>query len=662
MTFVSTLALAIALLAVGPYLAHKIRRWRATEEWFPPARLVVAVAPQARRRSKLEAPTLFGVRLTQVLALALLGATPFVRCSRLSLDRPGGASIAMAIVLDDSMSMRADEKGKSRFERARSGARELLSSALEGDAVAIVLAGAPARVALAATTDRHAARQTIDAMAQSDRATDLEGALALADGLLGSLPQPDKRIILLSDLADGRADGPPLADANGLPLWVPLPEIQGAAPDCAVLTADRLGARVHVSTACGPGQHATGRELVVEDPSGNSLARAAVDAGNDATLLVPGDASKAHHVRMLGTDAIPNDDVAPLVSASRRGGVAVVETASTDPAMTGGPPAVEQALEALRLDEEITPLPALPDTVADLATESGIVLDDPPGLTPEQRQALGGFLQGGGVVLLALGERAAAEPLGATLEPILEHAVSWAPMRIAGARVASALDPLAEGAETLVDLGATHRTTLPPEDAALFQTLVEWSDGPPLVARRSIGRGEAWIVTLPFSIATSDLPLRPGFVALLGAWTELAHRRAVPVRSEVGAAWKLASGEGKEAEATVQGPEGPLLPTRSGDAVTFIPPVLGAYEIVDGAGKQGQGARETRVAMPSEKELDLRPRNVAMATGIGRGGGRQVPVDTSPYIALAVLALVAAEMALRGMAPAPATARSIRAG
>ena len=156
MSFVYTIALGVALLVALPYLAHRLRRKRAEEQTFAAARLAPPAPPKARRRSKLEDRALFATRALAVGALALLGAKPLVSCSRLSLSRSGGASVALAIVFDDSMSMRAPvgPRAGSRFERAREGARQLLASAREGDAVAVVLAGQPARVALAATTER----------------------------------------------------------------------------------------------------------------------------------------------------------------------------------------------------------------------------------------------------------------------------------------------------------------------------------------------------------------------------------------------------------------------------------------------------------------------------------------------------------------------------
>ena len=94
MTFVFTAALAIALLVIAPFAAHLLRVRRAKEQPFPPAHLVPALTSSARQRKKLEDRALFSIRLLAILALAVLGATPLLTCSKLSISRDGGASLA----------------------------------------------------------------------------------------------------------------------------------------------------------------------------------------------------------------------------------------------------------------------------------------------------------------------------------------------------------------------------------------------------------------------------------------------------------------------------------------------------------------------------------------------------------------------------------------
>jgi hypothetical protein len=645
MAFLSWLALGVGLLVVAPYFAHRLRRRRAEEQPFPAAALVPPAPPKARRRSRIEDRALLATRGAAVVALALLGATPFVRCSRLSLQRSGGASIAMAIVVDDSMSMRASAGGTTRFERARQGARELLASAREGDAIALVLAGDPSRVELGATTDLGAVRHAIDALAPSDRGTDLEGALALARGLLGSLPQIDRRIVLLSDLADGHSDGPPLAGSPSLPLWVALPEIAADRADCAVTKADQQGVRIHVTVVCSAnqaGQAAVSRDAVAYDAKGQALGHAQVTGASvaEATILLPSVDAKPDHVRLAGGDAIAEDDAAPVVPEAARSAIAVVVDSTDEAVATGGAPIVEQALAALKLDVDTAPIPAFPDRVEDLTGDLGVLLDDPPGLTPEQRHAMGLFLDRGGVVLLALGPHAASAPLGATLEPVLSRAVAWSETAVRGADPASVLGGLGglgESAGGLADLGARRRAVLAREDAAAFEPLVRWADGAPLVARRAAGRGEVWVVTLPFSVEASDFPLRTAFLALLSEWVGRARERAAPERSDVGSVWKYP----RATDATAVGPNGPLAATVADGAARFVPTVIGAYRVT------ALGRTETRVAAPPAREVDLRPR-AASATAESEGlGERRASVDMSGPLALALLGLVALEMALR---------------
>jgi hypothetical protein len=641
-TFLSTLALAVALLVVAPYFAHRLRRRRADEQPFPPAMLVPPAPPKARRRSRLEDRALFATRTAAVVVLALLGATPFVRCSRLSLQRSGGASVAMAIVIDDSMSMRAPlARGTTRFARARQAARELLASARDGDAVALVLAGAPARVLLAATTDLGAAREAVDALTESDRATDLEGALVLARGLVASLAQVDHRVIVLSDLADGHADRSPLGETSSVPVWVALPELRGDLPDCAVLRADRSGARVRVAVGCGPGASAAGRDVVVEDAEGKPLGRGSVGsgpaAGVELTVLLPSEDARPATARLTGQDAIRADDVAPVVPEAARGGIVVVGDPADETVATGGAPVVEQALSALKLDVDVRPIPAFPDRAEDLTGALGVLLDDPPGLTPEQRHALTAFLERGGVALLALGPHAAAAPLGASLEPVLASAVKWSTTVSPGADPGTALGDLAESAASLAEIGAERRAAIAPEDASAVEAIVRWSDGAPLVAKRALGRGEAWVVTLPFSAEASDLVLRPAFLALLRGWVHAARERAAPTRTDVGSTWKFSGAHA----VTVAGPGGPVATSREEGAIRVVPPLAGEYRLsVD-------GTNELRVAAPDVRELDLRPR-AAAAGASGEGlGQRRAQVDVSGDVALVLLALVAAELALR---------------
>jgi hypothetical protein len=304
---------------------------------------------------------------------------------------------------------------------------------------------------------------------------------------------------------------------------------------------------------------------------------------------------------------------------------------------TGGAPVVEQALAALRLAVDVRPFPGLPDRSEELTGVVGIILDDPAGLTPEQRHTVEAFVGGGGLVLLALGPRAAAAPLGSTFEPILGQGVAWTDAARAVPDPSSAVAVLLGSAAGLEELGADRRATVAPADAATLESLVKWTDGAPLVARRPIGRGEAWVVTLPFSVEASDLPLRPAFLALLDAWVRAALEHAAPRRTEIGLPWKFPA----DAHVEVRGPDGPVLPERDQGGWRVMPEVLGSYDL------SSYGKTERRVVMADPRELDLRPRAATPEATAETLGQRRGDVDVSAHLAILLLGLLAAEMGLR---------------
>ena len=645
MTFLTIFALAMAALVAAPYVAHRLRRQQAEERPFAPARLVPPTPPKARRRARLEDRGLFLIRALSVVALALLGASPLVKCSRLALSR-SGTSVAVAIVLDDSMSMRVvGASGRSRFQRAQDGAREILGALRAGDAAAIVLAGSPARVGLAATTDVSAARAALDGIAESDRGTDLDGAVAIARTLVSELPQIDRRVIVLSDLADGKPDAPPLGEGSVLPVWVAMPELRAAAEDCGILLADRAGGRARVRFACSSPAAGAGREVQIKD--GEKVVASAPlpqTQMGEATLAVPGDDTKDLVAQLTGKDAIASDDRAPVVVEAGPAALAVVGDRTEEAVATGGAPVVEQALAALHVDMAVRPLPQVPDRREDTAPFAAIIVDDPPGFTPEQRRALGAFVESGGVLLVALGRRAAAAPLGANFEPLLTQAVGWDSSPTAGVDAASGATFFGEAASSLSDLAPKGRAKLAEQDISAYEPLLKWNDGSPLVARRARGRGDFWLTTLPFSVETSDLALRPGFLALLDAFVTEAKQRATPRRGDVGTPWAFNGARSVEA----LGPLGPLTVTREDGTLRLVPVLAGAYRVTI------DGAEELRVAAPLAREIDLRARAVApSATSSALGGGVAI-VDVSWMIALALLALVAAELVARALARAHA--------
>ncbi|MBK9264512.1 MAG: VWA domain-containing protein [Polyangiaceae bacterium] len=662
MSFLSIAALLVALFVAAPIAAHLLRRRKAEEQPFPPAELVPPTKPAARRRSMLEDRGLFAVRALSVLLLAALGATPFVNCARLGIARKGGASAALTLVIDDSLSMRAplDQRAisvsrPSKFTRALEAARELADGLNSGDAVAIVLAGAPPRVALAATTNLSAVKATLDSITPSDRATDLEGAIRLGRELVRGVPHADRRVVLFSDLADGSPDAPPIGEGSDIPVWIPLPELEAKGSDCAITRADRSGVKVRARIVCSPASNAKGPAGQTSASAGRSiqvfdrdkqLASAPLGASiraEEVVLEVPANAPSDLIVKLSPGDTIAEDDVAPVVHVGGSLPIGVVVDAATSQVATGGPPPIEQALSALQLDAEVRPLAAVPDNGDELGAFAGIVIDDVPGLTPEGRKALAAWVEHGGVLLATFGKRAAAAPLGSGFDPVVPGVVRWAPSPATGAEPSSAffLGPSAEGLNKLAPEG---RASFEPIATAGADILARWTDGAPLLWRRSMGRGAVFALSLPLSTDESDFVLRPAFLALLERFVGTARSRGGARLVDVGDAFTF---DGYKDVVVEYVPAQSGEPSQKMDVAEQNGRRLVVTSLAGRYVARMDGEQTTRIAAVPEREIDLRPRKITDASRAETQGGVQPALDASPYVALGLLGLFAIELILR---------------
>lgn len=641
MRFEYAAALAALLMIIAPLAAHMLRLRRPQPRAFPPAALVPAAPPAARSRSRLEDKSLLVLRVIAIVTLALLGATPFVQCSRLAMGRQGGASIALVIVVDDSSSMRVLQGGRSRFETARAGASDLVAGMREGDSVGIILAGDPARVALVPTTDAAAAAAAVRELRVSDRATDLDGALSTAQDMVKALPQGDRRVVLLSDLADGRSDAPRLGDAVDTSLWVPRKGLDQPASNCALVRADRGDHHVIVHVVCSAGPAARNRDVVLS-ASGKPLARRALGSmdeerpsAKDLTIELPDGSAEPDEAALAGAaDAIDQDDRAPVAPPMRGAVIAVVADAASSRVATGGPPPVEQALSALGALVTIRPLPSVPETMEELAPYAGLIVDDPPGLTPEAREAVRKWLEAGGVAMAALGPRAAAAPLGASLDPFVTGNVRWDTSAPAGLDPATA-SILGPSSESLTALHPTGRLIVDTTDSS--NAVIRWSDGAPWLLKRPVGRGTAMALTMSLAPDESDLVVRPGFLALLSHVVEAAVSKGEARRIEVGSAWTFPAASkvelaGAAERADIRDVQGKLRVT---------PRVAGRFDF------RVDGVADVRFAAIPDREIDLRTRAVTEKALGPSSGSTTAWVDLSRYVALVLLGLLAGEMVVR---------------
>lgn len=653
MSFLIAAALALGVFVAAPVAAHLLRRGRAEEQEFPPAHLVPVAYRSARKKSRLEDRWLLLVRALLVFALAIVGAVPFVRCSRLALDRDAGASVALALVIDDSLSMRSRVGDTdTRWEVALKGARDLLKSTREGDAVGIVLAGEPARLALAATTDLGVVRETLDKLKPADRSTDLRSAIRLAESSLKALPHVDKRIAVLSDFAGNTGKLPDRA------LWIPLPELRQPAHNCGIAQARKEGLRVVANVACTAGQAGKDRTLRLVAGKGPTPNR---DGAELAKIpLKPQAGSQRLELELSGPvdgvdaflsagDALPQDDYAAVAEVQGAMLIGVVADPATAAAQEGTATVLEQALNALTSTGsdagptgEVRPLPLIPEDEKELAAYSAFIIDDPPGLAPESRTALTAWMNTeAGFAAAFLGPNVEAAQLGASFEPFAHGALTWETTTAASIVDTSGL--MGDAGASLKDIAPRGRLLLAGALIPGSETTLAWDDQSPWMLKRRVGRGQAWTFGLPVSVDQSDLALRPGFLALLERFLHDAAQAKGERVSDAGTTWRLA-----DTVKTVEGPGGKLEPTagpseRTGGSDRYVTPDLrGRYRIAE-----GNADFHDRIVTLDEAEIVSQPTNIAEAP-LRKTTSRGPPnVEVSREFGLLLLALLALELSLR---------------
>ncbi len=135
MAFLAPLFLTLATLVGVPLFVHLLRRKVGRTVDFPAVRYLTRMEQEHSRDLKLRHRLLLLLRILAVLALALAAARPIAKLAGL-----GHAPVALAIVLDNSMSTGIIANERSVFDSLRADVRALLSDLSNGDRAWIVTA------------------------------------------------------------------------------------------------------------------------------------------------------------------------------------------------------------------------------------------------------------------------------------------------------------------------------------------------------------------------------------------------------------------------------------------------------------------------------------------------------------------------------------------
>jgi hypothetical protein len=199
-TFLAPLFLSLAVLAGVPLLVHLLRRRVTRTVEFPAVRFLQQSQREHDRERLVRNRLLLLLRLLAVLALVAAVARPVA-----NVGGAGHPPVALAVVLDASMSTRAIVDGRSVFARLQDAARAVVSQLGPEDrawlltSTGAIISGDAATLSAAIAT-----------LTPSSGRGDLDGALRRAQRLVAN-GAPRTPVIAL--LSDGQRSALPLSPA-----------------------------------------------------------------------------------------------------------------------------------------------------------------------------------------------------------------------------------------------------------------------------------------------------------------------------------------------------------------------------------------------------------------------------------------------------------------
>jgi len=404
-------AVLVGLLAIGiPVLVHLTRKQKAKVEPFPSLMFLERVPYQAESRRRIHHWLLLALRALAVVLIVLAFARPFVNDAEVSAGAGSGPT-ELVVLVDRSYSMAVADHWERALEAARSRLSEL--GPLDRASLVFFDGGAEVAVRSSSAVDRFTA--ALDTATLSDRATRYGPGLKLAETILDESELPGRELVVIGDFQRAGWTGdegvrlPPGTTITTVALAEEAPE-------------NRAVSRVELGREVFQGQERvtptarvvrTGGEEVVEveavlEIDGREVERRTVElpASGAETVTFEPFTLAARHTRgavRIDEDALPADDAFHFVASPGR----ALDVLVLDDARPGSASSLflQRALGVtteggfavtVRRDASIGP---------ELLDETEVVIVNDRAVPAELAARLRSFVEGGGGLLLVLGER-----------------------------------------------------------------------------------------------------------------------------------------------------------------------------------------------------------------------------------------------------------------
>lgn len=538
-----------------PVAIHLVHRRKARQVPFSTLRFLRMVDQRVARRQRLKEFLLLALRL--LLLAALIGALyrPMVRSATF---KGTNVPTAVAIVLDNTYSMRTAAGGALRFERAKAAARHVLGGLQRGD-TAVILPFVPAGdEPPEPTTAIEQLGAELDALECGYGTGDVEAPLRRALGALAGSSNPRREVYLITDF-QRKSWTPAVTElAAGVPRDVPvfLVDVGGDVGENLTLTEAAFARDVHVAGAesvlsCrlrNTGSLNVEKELALYVDGEKTDARTvSLAAGAEATAAFShvfsraGDASAevrleadelaADNARYL-TARVQDSLPVLLVNGDPSGVPYLNETFFLELALRAPSPVGRQVSPVE--PTVVAPAELLRRRLEDFGC---VVLANLPQVSDVEAERLRRYVEAGGGLIVFVGDRTDPASYNAALcpageEPLLPALLGErvdAPeggFRIRSlARQHPAFAGLAEQLDIAPARVSSFLSVTPHEGRDAATVLAELDDGP-LILERKAGAGIVLLVTSSADLDWNNLAARGLFLPLIHQMVYYAARSA----------------------------------------------------------------------------------------------------------------------------------------
>jgi len=639
-------ALAGLLAVAIPIIAHLLRRQKLPKQTLPTIAFLHRLHATRAARLRMVDLLLLIMRALLVAGLVLVAAAPYRVVGSDSLDQQH----ALAIVLDDSLSMAAIHQGKTLIKRAVDLSAAQARKLPEGSELSVVLSGKPPRVWVRRRSETamfESAFQEIET--RSTRGDALCDAVRTALELLQESDLIDRRLWVLSDFTSGTHAADCEWPTHGIRVafeTVSTPNPDNRRIASVEVIGDREpgeGLRLDVQIAGTPtdapqtihlrqkGQEALGAPV-----------RPTADGGEATISIPPGSTEAVVELELEPDDVLPADNVRGVLLGSDTVHVLLVdgdphpdprrrETAFLRHAL-GVAPRIGRSFAVEILDAQ--------DLSESAIVRSDVVVLANATLDEKWLPLIQRFVRGGGSLWITAGDRINPRVYGSVLRDLL-------PGRYTATRMEER--PISLESEAMPELAQAKVRGRTPIAETSFDAVVtvRFDDGTPAMVEHRFQSGRVAMLATTIDDAWTDLPYQPVFVPfVLDTLTRLAGRTDHSVEP-----YAPVSLPGSTSSQRIQvvTPTGRTLDLTEADRVAFRETgEIGAYRVlVNGI----SAARLAFVVDAPSGESDLiskGPPEVPVEPDAAvSDGSRGVEQALAPWLLLLVIGLLIIELWLR---------------